>query len=122
MKNLPFVVRVLIVFLVLMALMISVLRSCAHAQEAPVVSNSAARSSTTVHEFRKLKPCPDGPDKGSTSRCHGFVVDHIVPLCFGGKDDPDNMQYQTVEDGLKKDVFEREACALARKCYPIQTR
>jgi hypothetical protein len=44
----------------------------------------------------------------------GYVVDHIVPLCLCGLDDPSNMQLQTIEDGKKKDVVEKRACNRSR--------
>ena len=37
----------------------------------------------------------------------GYVVDHICALAVGGLDDPINMQYQTIEEGHKKDRIER---------------
>ena len=46
-----------------------------------------------------------------------FVVDHIRPLCFGGADHPDNMAWQAVDQALKKDAFERDACGLLRRCH-----
>lgn len=44
----------------------------------------------------------------------GYVVDHIIPLCACGVDTPENMQWQTVEDGLAKDRLEISACARMR--------
>jgi hypothetical protein len=42
--------------------------------------------------------------------CPGYVIDHIVPLARGGPDDPENMQWQTVEDAREKDKTERQDC------------
>ncbi len=36
----------------------------------------------------------------------GWIVDHIFALCKGGKDEPANMQWQTVKDAKKKDRIE----------------
>ena len=58
--------------------------------------------------FTKMHPCPStGKARG---RCPGYVVDHVVPLCAGGRDHPSNMQWQTQEDAKKKDRIEREMC------------
>lgn len=77
---------------------------------AVTVSNSALRDPKQAAAFRKLHPCPAGPDAGSTRRCAGYVIDHIKPLCAGGIDGPVNMMYMTVADGKKKDAVERELC------------
>ena len=45
---------------------------------------------------------------------HGYVVDHVVPLCAGGADAPSNMQWQTVEEARVKDRQERATCAARR--------
>ena len=73
------------------------------------------RSSAAVTAFRAQHPCPRTSQmKGP---CPDFVVDHIRPLCFGGADHPDNMAWQAVDQALKKDAFEREACGLLRRCH-----
>jgi hypothetical protein len=40
----------------------------------------------------------------------GYVIDHIVPLACGGKDDTSNMQWQTVAEAKAKDKVERKGC------------
>lgn len=76
----------------------------------------AQRSAAAVAAFRREHPCP--ATGKTTGACHGYVVDHLMPLCWGGADEPDNMSWQTKADSLKKDEFEREACQLKRtqKC------
>jgi hypothetical protein len=46
------------------------------------------------------------------------VVDHIMPLCAGGADAPENMMFMTVAEGKKKDRVEAKLCALMKKCTP----
>ena len=62
------------------------------------------RSETAKHDFQQLNPCPA---TGSTSgSCPGYVIDHITALKRGGKDAPENMQWQTIEEGKAKDRWE----------------
>ena len=71
------------------------------------------RSARAISEFKQQQPCPStGLSKGS---CHGYIVDHIVPLCAGGQDDPSNMQWQTVQDAKAKDKVEWKQCRELRK-------
>lgn len=74
------------------------------------------RSPAPRRAFVATHPCPvpDQPPK----RCPGHVVDHIVPLCAGGQDHPDNMQWQTTAAGKLKDRFERQLCTSIRTAKP----
>lgn len=57
-------------------------------------------------EFMRENPCPGGPDRGSTKRCRGYVVDHIKSLKRHGADRPWNMQWQTKAEAAAKDRSE----------------
>lgn len=66
------------------------------------------RSAEAKSAFRREHPCPaTGRIKGP---CPGYVIDHVTPLCACGADAPQNMQWQTVEDGKAKDRLERRLC------------
>lgn len=73
-----------------------------------------ARDPAQVVAFRKTHPCPStGKTAGA---CPQYVVDHKYPLCAGGQDAPENMQWQAKDQSLAKDRIERELCALKTKC------
>lgn len=70
------------------------------------------RSMQAKAAFMRAHPCPAGPDKGSTRRCRGHIIDHICALAgCGGCDRPDNMQWQTTAAAKAKDRVEGKACA-----------
>ncbi len=67
-----------------------------------------ARSRQVIVDFRKSVPCPG---TGKTSGpCHGYVVDHVQPLCACGLDGPPNLLWSTLEDAKIKDREERALC------------
>jgi len=63
-----------------------------------------ARSSTARQDFRNSHPCPSTGK--TTGACHGYVIDHVVPLKRGGAEQPSNMQWQTVQAAKAKDKIE----------------
>lgn len=69
-----------------------------------------ARSRDVARSFRHQYPCPDGPDKGSKKHCRNYVVDHILPRCAGGADEPSNMQWQPLAESREKDKAEVALC------------
>ena len=57
------------------------------------------RSAKAREQFKKQTGYPHGRK--------GYVIDHIIPLSKGGRDDPSNMQWQTKEEAKEKDKWER---------------
>lgn len=76
-------------------------------------AETIVRSTTEITHFKKHNVCPS-THTYSTS-CPGYVVDHAMPLCLGGSDKEDNMQYQEYKDSLKKDAAEKTICAYYAK-------
>jgi hypothetical protein len=70
------------------------------------------RSGWTRAAFQRLYPCPEtGERRGA---CPGWVVDHIEPICAGGADIIENMQWQRRAESIDKDRLERAVCAAMR--------
>lgn len=79
----------------------------------PVIIHGTERSSAVRAEFHRSNPCPaNGKTRG---RCPGYVVDHIEPLCAGGWDAVENMQWQTVAEAKDKDRSEHAKCRTLRR-------
>lgn len=74
----------------------------AHEAEHPT---KVRRSTAARNAFRRSHPCPATGD--TTGPCKGCVVDHVIALRCGGRDDPSNMQWQTTADAKAKDRIER---------------
>ena len=76
---------------------------------APQVLAKTQRDPSQRAAFMKKHPCPStGETRG---RCPGYVIDHVKPLCAGGRDHPSNMQWQTREEAKIKDQEERRLCS-----------
>lgn len=70
------------------------------------------RSRAVTEEFQHLYPCPaTGKTKGA---CPGWIKDHVIPLCAGGADAVDNMQWQTKANAGVKDRQEWAECRALR--------
>lgn len=75
--------------------------------------HNAHRSTQAKRIFMNANPCPGGPDRGKTNKCHGYVIDHICPLACCGADSAWNMQWQTHDAAKEKDKWEldcRRSC------------
>lgn len=66
------------------------------------------RSEAAKAAFARSNPCPT--TELPKASCPGYVIDHIIPLCAGGKDSPSNMQWQTIAQGHRKDKREWQLC------------
>ena len=71
-------------------------------------AQAEARSASERRAFARGNPCPStGETRG---KCPGYVVDHIVPLCASGADNPGNMQWQELAASKIKDKQEWRHC------------
>jgi hypothetical protein len=71
-----------------------------------------SRSHAAKAEFKRLQLCPStGQQRGP---CPGWIIDHVTPLCAGGKDHSSNMQWQTIVEAKAKDKDERRLCRVMR--------
>jgi 5-methylcytosine-specific restriction endonuclease McrA len=72
------------------------------------VSAEYARSKKVLREFVKQQACP------STGKhrlpCPGWQIDHVIPLKCLGLDDPENLQWLTIEDHKAKTKREAREC------------
>lgn len=75
-------------------------------------ADASKRDTRQRAEFYRSNPCPDnGRTRGP---CPGFEVDHVVSLCKGGTDTPDNMQWLPVAAHRMKTAGDVKACRLTR--------
>lgn len=65
------------------------------------------RSRAQVNAFLRLHGYEKTP--------HGYQVDHIIPLCAGGPDTPENMQLLTIEEHREKTRIDVRWCRLLKK-------
>lgn len=58
--------------------------------------------------FMANTPCPI--NQARSGPCPGYQVDHIEPLCAGGRDHPSNMQWLTIADHQQKTKHDIRRC------------
>lgn len=78
------------------------------------------RSEAAKNAFKHFHPCPS--NNKNHGPCPGYVIDHIKPLACGGRDDPSNMQWQTVAQGKAKDKWERRDCFAGSRIPRLPTK
>lgn len=79
------------------------------------VDAKTIRSRAPLIEFRKANVCPATGKFEVYTPCLGYVIDHVMPLCAMGVDEPRNMQWQELVASKKKDLLELEVCTKLRK-------
>jgi len=79
-------------------------------------ADAAQRSRAEVRLFRQLQACPATGQH--TGACPGWHVDHVTPLCSGGPDRPDNMQWISVPDHRWKTFVDVRECRKLRNAPP----
>ena len=72
------------------------------------VEAACQRSGAVRRAFIRMHPCPS--TGLSKLPCHGFILDHIIPLCANGPDSTSNLQWQSIEAAKAKDREERILC------------
>ena len=75
-------------------------------------SNNSYAESNRAYKPKKLfkidNPCP--ATGRTTGSCPNYVIDHRIALACGGKDSPENMQWQTKAEAAAKDKWEHKEC------------
>src|SRR5688572_8818869 len=72
------------------------------------IAGGPSRSPAVRAEFRAQNPCPStGKTRGA---CLGWEIDHRTPLCIGGKDSVENLQWLTVEAHRQKTRSDVRLC------------
>ena len=77
-----------------------------------VATSADARSAKAVRIFKYHNPCPANDKRQGA--CPGWEVDHIKPLCLGGEDKADNMQWLTVAQHRAKTRQDLRTCRVHR--------
>lgn len=72
------------------------------------------RSRAEVRKFKLSTACPVNGLK-RRSPCPGHEVDHIIPLCAGGADKVENMQWLAIDVHQNKTKIDVKHCAILRK-------
>lgn len=66
------------------------------------------RNSEVLREFQRQTPCP--ATQSTTGPCPGWQIDHIEPLCAGGADRLENLQWLTVQEHKWKTRTDVRVC------------
>ncbi len=74
--------------------------------------DAPARDRAQVRAFLRAQGLERTPE--------GYEVDHIIPLCAGGADSPENMQLLTFEEHQQKTSIDLRWCYYLRKAKELE--
>lgn len=80
-------------------------------------ASATVRSQSARVSFVRANACP--ATHKNKLPCKGYIIDHVIPLDCGGKDDPSNMQWQTVAAAKAKDKTERNGVNCKHQTHGI---
>jgi len=93
---------------------IAAVLACAAADTAaPTGRTDPPRDPAVRAAFVRAHPCP--ATERTSGACPGWVVDHRLPLCAGGADAPENLQWITAAQAREKDRRDQQHCAALRR-------
>lgn len=95
MSNLPILQKIAIVSIAACAISIG-------------ASARIPRNSEVLREFQRQTPCP--ATQSIAGPCPGWQIDHIEPLCAGGADRVENLQWLTVQEHKWKTRTDVRVC------------
>jgi len=73
---------------------------------------TAPRSASEIAAFKRENPCPStGLRRGA---CPGWQIDHADPICAGGPDRRENMQWLTTQEHHWKTRSDVRMCRMNR--------
>jgi hypothetical protein len=79
----------------------------------PTFAQPIQRSQAEIRAFRAENPCPaTGKTRGP---CGGHEIDHADPICAGGADRRENMQWLTTQEHRWKSRSDLRLCAQHRR-------
>lgn len=74
---------------------------------------SIHRSSSVLTAFQNTIPCP--ATNSQHGECHGYIKDHIRPLCAGGEDAVHNLKWSEIGYAKLRDKQEWHLCRILKK-------
>ena len=78
----------------------------------PSKERRTLRTLTPRAEFVQLNPCP--ANGRAVAACPGYIIEHAIPLCAGGRDTADNLVWRRASDARRREAVEQRYCGCVR--------